>query len=111
MGHGSDFNMNKFINKKYILASTAALLLPVTAAAKTFAEFVDDVTGGLAKTIVKFIFSLAVMLFLWGIVQYTLNPTTEGKDKGRMFLLWGIIALTVMFSVYGLIRVLQGSFF
>jgi hypothetical protein len=48
---------------------------------------------------------------MWGVVQYILNNEEEAKrEKGKQFMLWGIIALFVMFSVWGLIKVLGNTF-
>lgn len=54
--------------------------------------------------------SLGVLAFMWGIVMY-LFGTESGKEKGRMFMLWGIIALFVMTSVWGLVGILRGTLF
>lgn len=60
--------------------------------------------------ILKLIFALAFVYFMWGVVQYALYPDGESKDKGKQAMIWGLIALTVMFSVYGLIRIALGTF-
>ena len=80
--------------------------------AATFASLVGKVTGGLASSLIRLIFALAFVYFFWGVVQYVLYPDDEGKkDKGRDMMLWGIIGLVVMFSVYGLIRVVSNTLF
>jgi hypothetical protein len=65
----------------------------------------------LIKTIVPFLFSLATAAFIWGIIQYFLNPENEeNRKKGKSFMLWGIIALFVMVSMWGLVNVLSNTF-
>jgi len=65
----------------------------------------------LSKFIVPLIFSLAIVLFIWGIVQYVINTDDEAKKKkGKQFMIWGIIGLTIMSSVWGLVRVLGKTF-
>ncbi len=65
----------------------------------------------ISHSIVPLIFNLALLLFVWGVVQYVINPSEEAKkEKGRQFMIWGIIALTVMFSVWGLVGILQQTF-
>jgi len=50
-------------------------------------------------------------MFVWGVVQFVLNSDEEvKKEKGRQFMLWGIIALTVMISVWGLVAILGDTF-
>lgn len=75
------------------------------------AGLMDYVTDVLAGSVIGLIFALAFVYFMWGVVQYALYPDDEGKkDKGKQTMIWGIIALTVMFSVYGLIRVVRNTF-
>lgn len=63
------------------------------------------------KSVIPLIFALAVMMFVWGVVQYVINSAEEAKkEKGRQFMLWGIIALTVMVSIWGLVKILGGTF-
>ena len=87
------------------------VVMPMMTHAKTFKELVDTVTDGLAKTIVQFLFILATVYFFWGVVQYVLSPEQENRNKGRMYMVWGIIGLVVMFSVYSLIVILQSTLF
>lgn len=63
------------------------------------------------SSIIPLIFALALVMFIWGVVQYVINSSEEAKkEKGRQFMIWGIIALTVMVSVWGLVRVLGDTF-
>ncbi|MFM7088790.1 MAG: hypothetical protein ACKOW9_04670, partial [Candidatus Paceibacterota bacterium] len=66
-----------------------------------------DLIGG---SVIHLIFAIAFMFFFWGVVQYAIAETQDSKDKGRSYMVWGLIALTVMFSVYGLIRILRNTF-
>ncbi|MCX6752485.1 MAG: hypothetical protein NTZ87_03230 [Candidatus Nomurabacteria bacterium] len=63
------------------------------------------------KSVIPLIFALAVALFVWGVVQYVINSDEEAKkEKGRQFMIWGIIALAVMVSVWGLVNILGNTF-
>jgi uncharacterized membrane protein len=60
---------------------------------------------------VPFLFTLAVVGFIWGIIQFYLNPENEEKRKnGKTFMIWGIIALFVMVTMWGLVGVLTNTF-
>jgi hypothetical protein len=58
---------------------------------------------------IPLIFSLAIVAFLWGIAQYFFSMG-EKKEEARQLALWGIIALFVMISMWGLVRILSGTF-
>jgi 4-amino-4-deoxy-L-arabinose transferase-like glycosyltransferase len=76
-----------------------------------FDTLVNYITCLISSSIIPLIFALAFMLFMWGVVQYVINDTEEAKrEKGKQFMIWGIIALFVMFSVWGLVKVLTGTF-
>lgn len=53
-----------------------------------------------------------IVFFLWGVVNYLflMSGDVKKKDDAKKFMLWGIIVLTVMFSVWGIIQLLQGIF-
>lgn len=65
----------------------------------------------LIKYVVPFLFSLATAGFTWGIIQMFINPDNEEKrKKGKSYMVWGIIALFFMISVWGLVGVLSETF-
>jgi hypothetical protein len=65
----------------------------------------------IGKSVIPLIFALATMMFVWGVVQFVINSDDEAKkSKGKQFMLWGIIALTVMVSVWGLVGILSSTF-
>jgi hypothetical protein len=86
------------------------LLDYASVSAKTFASLVDDVVDGLGSLVVKLIFTLAVVYFMWGVTQYGFSPEEAQKEKGRQMMIWGILGLAVMFSVYALIEIVGNTF-
>lgn len=65
----------------------------------------------ISNSVIPLIFALALVMFIWGVVQYVINSSEEAKkEKGRQFMLWGIIALAVMVSVWGLVHILTNTF-
>ncbi len=70
--------------------------------------FVDYLGCLLARSVVPVLFALAFVVFLWGVVQFIMNSADEAeRAKGKQFMLWGIIGLFVMFSVWGLVSIIQ----
>ena len=62
------------------------------------------------KTIIPLIMTLALLVFLWGILHYIKNGgDSSEREQGRQFMLWGIIGLAVMVSVWGLVRILTNT--
>lgn len=65
------------------------------------------------NSIIPLMFALAVAFFIWGIVQFViLGAGDETKrTQGREHMIWGVIALTVMLSVWTLVSIVGGTFF
>ncbi len=57
------------------------------------------------------IITLALIYFLWGVGRFILSAGDEQKrGEARNIMVWGIIALFVMVSVWGLVNVLVSTF-
>ena len=99
--------------KKY----TDLLLLPVVSFAllvtgatvsaaplDTLQETVSDV-GGLINTAVIIVISLIFLFFFWSLGQYVLK--SEGKEDAKTNMIWAVVALFVITSVWGLIAFIR----
>jgi len=63
------------------------------------------------KSVIPLIIAIAMVTFIWGVVQYVINSDEEAKKaKGKQFMIWGIIGLTVMVGVWGLVRIVGTTF-
>ncbi len=84
----------------------AVALLPLTsfAALGNIDSLVDDVAGIINK-IIPIIFTLALLGFFWGLVKYIFGADHD-KDAAKKTMLWGVVALFVMASVWGLVNFL-----
>ncbi|HUY05265.1 MAG TPA: hypothetical protein VMV62_00915 [Candidatus Paceibacterota bacterium] len=81
----------------------------------TFAQFVGTSSSGLIgvlnTVVVPIIFTLAFAAFIWGIVNYFfLHGGEETKrEEGKEFILWSIIGIVVLFSVWGFVNLLLST--
>jgi len=56
---------------------------------------------------IRILFALAFLIFVWGIIQYTLKrDSVDAKEQGRQHIMWGLIGLAIMTSVFFIIRVI-----
>ncbi len=67
--------------------------------------------GEIIQNVIPIIIGLAVLVFIWGVLQYVVSKEDAGKEDGKKYMLWGIIALFVMVSVWGLVNLLQRTIF
>lgn len=92
-----------------ISLTTGALLLPFFSSAQTLLNTLGLVNTFLNALIGLFI-TLAIVVFFWGLIKYLTNLTGESGKEGIQIMLWGVIAIFVMVSVWGIIRLLQSTF-
>lgn len=69
-------------------------------------------TGIINNSIIPLMFAVATVAFVWGSIKFFLIDADEEakREQGRQFMMWGIIALAVMISVWGLVGILGSTF-
>ena len=98
---------------KFKISIFALALAPLLTAAQSvpFAKTIDGFLGYLVYLggrIMPLLILLALVFFLFGIFRLFFYKTGEADNKkNRDFVLWGIVALFVMVSVWGLVNVLK----
>lgn len=81
----------------------------------TFKDFVGSGTSGIIgiinTVVVPLLFSLAAAAFFWGVVSYFFLHGGEDtkRAEGRNFILWGIIGMVVLLSVWGFVNLLLST--
>jgi len=104
--------------KKLLAIISLTLLTPLVSFAAscstlsndTFAEIVNWAICTINQSIIPFIFVLATLVFLIGVLRFVANGADEeARKKGKDFMIWGIFAMAVMISIWGLVRVITGS--
>src|ERR1700734_3174564 len=49
--------------------------------------------------------------FVWGLVQFLFAVNQGGKtDEGKQHMIWGIVGMVIMFSVVGIISLINNTF-
>lgn len=76
---------------------------------KSFIAFINEIIG----TVIILIFALTLVVFMWGIVKgWIINGgEAEGVANGKQVVMVGVIALSIMSAVWGIVYFLQTSLF
>ena len=71
-----------------------------------------SIVGRLISALTPIVVAIALLAFFWGLASYLLNFSGEDKDKkkGRDMMMYGVLALFVMVSVWGLVTILRNTF-
>ncbi len=63
-------------------------------------------------SIIPLLFAIAIGVFVWGIVQYIKNAADSKKrEEGRNFMIYGVVSIFVIVSMWGLVGFLRNTFF
>jgi len=79
----------------------------------TIETFLNKVIAVILNPIIELLIGLAFVYFVYGIVKFL---SASGEDKGgkrieaRNSMLWGIVGMVIMFSVFGLINFVLKTF-
>lgn len=71
--------------------------------------FIDSISD-IIDTLTPIVFALALLYFFWGLAQFILaSGDPEKASEGKSKMIWGVVALFVMATVFGLISFIQGE--
>jgi len=98
--------MRKILGSSVLAAATLAL--PALASAATLLDTLALANTFLNALIGLFI-TLAIVVFFWGLIRYLVSVGEE-KSEGLQIMFYGVIAIFVMVSIWGIIRLLQSTF-
>lgn len=78
----------------------------------TLKDILCYVSGLINDAVIPLIFAVATVFFIWGAVKFFIISAGEEaqREQGKQFMFWGIIALAVMLSVWGLVGILTSTF-
>lgn len=66
---------------------------------------------GFINSAIVFLLGATVLVFIWGIFKLVFsNKDSKEREQARGYIVWGIIALFVMVSVWGLVNLLISFF-
>ena len=70
-------------------------------------QYANSITYIINFLLIPTLIALALITFLWGVYRYfILGAENESeREKGKQFVLWGIIGFVVIVSVWGLVAV------
>jgi hypothetical protein len=81
----------------------------------TYAQTLRDLGRGVVdflNRVAVFVMALAVVFFVIGVIRFI---ATAGDDQsrvaGKQQMIWGVISLSVMVSVWGIVQIIRTTFF
>jgi len=74
-------------------------------------QAVNKLVDVIVNPAIYVVFSLGLLIFVFGVVEF-LQELSKGGDtkKGKSHMLWGIIGMFIMVSVFGILHLLNSTF-
>lgn len=92
--------MKKVLASIGLYAFPALLFAQQLAGVETFFRSV----GRILTVLLPIVVALALLYFFWGLAKFVLAAGDESaKEEGKTRMIWGLVALFVMVSVWGLV--------
>lgn len=95
-----------------VLVCTLAISIPLSAVAQT----VTDVNSFIQWLLQFFnyvyylLMTLVLVVFFWGLARFILSAGDErGRTNGRSMMLWGIVGIFVLVSLWAIVYFFTGS--
>ncbi|MFA6397809.1 MAG: hypothetical protein WDK96_03115 [Candidatus Paceibacterota bacterium] len=107
--------MNK-IKKVFSFLIPSLVFLPVVAFAQILPSQSTDATDVLVivkniiNTIIPIAIALGVVYFIFGVIKYVTAKDDKSKQEARDVMIYGIIGLFVIVSIWGLVAILNNTF-
>ena len=97
--------------KKFSIVTGLSLILPLSAfAAINSLTDIFNFVKNILNTVLPIIISATVVYFVYGMFQVFLASDEEKKEKAKSTVIYGVIALFVMISIWGLVNILYNTF-
>jgi uncharacterized membrane protein YuzA (DUF378 family) len=73
-------------------------------------ELLNNAIAYIVNPLIYLLVGLAVIYFLYGVFNFVRNAeNSEKRAEGASHILWGIIGIAIMFSVFAFVRVIQNT--
>lgn len=77
----------------------------------TLNQLLNGVNRFILNPLIGLLFFVALLVFLWGVFRFVANASSEdARETGKRNMMWGILGMFIMVSVYGIIRLVLGTF-
>ena len=73
-------------------------------------SFLGHVNTEIINPLIKLLFALAVIYFLYGVFEFLANQENEEKKTaGKSHMVWGVVGIAIMLGVWGILSVVLNT--
>jgi uncharacterized membrane protein YidH (DUF202 family) len=73
--------------------------------------FLSKVWEMILNPLIEFLFAVAVVIFLYGVLEFIMNQENEEKKTtGKNHMIWGVVGITIMLGVWAILHFVVDTF-
>lgn len=78
----------------------------------TIADLINRIIAGILNPALTLLFAIAFIAFIYGVVTYVIGAQGDQTKlkQGKTAIVWGILGMAIMFSAWGLVRIVCDFF-
>ncbi|NBD74157.1 hypothetical protein GVX82_03920 [Patescibacteria group bacterium] len=89
-----------------VVFTSMLLLSPAVVAAQTTVQTIIGEFGGWVSTLFPLALGASLLLFAFGIARFIFEVgSDDGRRRGRALMIWGVIALFISVSLWGIVSI------
>ncbi len=99
----------KRISKVSVMVAGILAVLPFVTLAQSSTSGVFSILNlfsRIVSALIPIVIGIAVLMFLWGVLNYVTAKDEEGQKDARNTMISGVVVLFVMVSIWGLVNIL-----
>lgn len=71
---------------------------------------IQKLNANILQPIIQILFAVAIGYFFYGVMKFVMNQDNdEAQEEGKKHMLWGIVGIAIMFSVYGILNFINST--
>lgn len=94
--------------KKFLVGLMVFMPITIFAAPATDLAGTAGNISGLVDTLYNVLIAVVFLVFAWGIVKFIFQDGDD-REKGKTTMIWSIVAIVVLFSIGGIVSLIQGT--
>lgn len=78
----------------------------------SFKNFVASVARIISGTLIPLLITAGIVMFTWSLAMFVLKSNDQKeREKAKQYMIWSIIGLALVFSIWGISAILRNTFF
>src|SRR3989344_1207056 len=101
---------NNIIMKKILAVLAVSIPTVVSAQAITDVNSLTYKLTNIGNVVIEILIAFAVIFIIFNVIRYIMAGDKEARGPIGQSILWGIVGLFVILSIWGLVRILTNTF-